>query len=141
MKTERIVLSVVAVLIGLFVAGIAFYFFQMAQKKPAPAKQEISILPSPTPEIELQGLSVTTPEDEAVLTEKSVEVSGKAKDARVVIISTEEGQTAVQPDAEGNFKDTITLSTGVNLIHVTAYQPTGKEISKTISVSYSTESF
>jgi preprotein translocase subunit YajC len=40
MKTERIVLSIIAILIGLSVAGIVFYFFQMAGKKPEEKKNK-----------------------------------------------------------------------------------------------------
>jgi len=141
MKTERIVLSVIAILIGLFVAGIVFYFFQMASTKPATKKQTNTPLPSPTPSAQEPNISITSPEDEIIVDTKSVKLEGKAPVGTTVVISMENGQNVVVPDSQGNFSDTVSLEDGVNLIHITAIHPNGKSESIVRTVSYSTETF
>jgi hypothetical protein len=140
MKTERIVLSVIAILIGLFVAGVVFYFFQMASTKPAKKKQT-STLPSPTPETKVPRISISSPEDEILVDTKSVKLEGKAPIGTTVVISMENGQNVVVPDSQGNFSDTVSLADGVNLIHITAVSPNGKSESIIRTISYSTETF
>lgn len=141
MKTERTVLSVIAILVGLFVAGIVFYFFQMANAKPGTKKKESSLLPSPTPSTEAPNITITSPEEEIVVDTDSVKLEGKAPVGTTVVISMENGQNVVIPDTQGNFSDTLSLEDGVNLIHITAIHPNGKSESIIRTISYSTETF
>lgn len=140
MKTERIVLSIIAILIGLFVAGIAFYFIQL-NNKPKGEEHVVSITTSPTPTPKSSFLSVTSPENESVSSSKSIQISGKAPAGSTVIISTENGQSVVVATPDGTFSDTVSLDEGVNLISVTALQQDGKKDNVIHTVTYSTESF
>lgn len=142
MKTERIVLSVIAILIGLFVAGIVFYFFQMAGKKTTEKSQTVAILPTPTVSSDIADISISSPdEDEITLDSKSVKLIGRAPIGTTVVISQESGQDVVIPDSKGEFSKTLTLDDGVNLIHITALHPNGKSESIIRTISYSTETF
>lgn len=136
MKAERIVLSLIAIFIGLFVAGVAFYFYQMASQKPPEKKQIISILPTPTLKPTPSLFSIDSPENEAVSDKKTITISGKSQ-ANTIVISTENGQDVITPDKSGAFSTTVTLDEGVNLIHLTAITDIGKEESRTLIQSYS----
>ena len=141
MKAERIVLSIIAILIGLFVAGIVFYFYQMANNKPEEKEHVISIIPSPSPETEQSFLFVTSPENESVSESKSVTLQGKAPSGSTIVVSTENGQYVVNAEQDESFSETITLDEGVNLINLTAIRPDGQEDSLIYTISYSTESY
>lgn len=142
MKAERIVLSIIAVLIGLFVAGIVFFLYQMTMnKKPPETKHVISILPSPSVEQTQSFFSLDTPADQSVSSTNTITLSGKAPAGSHIVISQESGQDVVTATQDGTFSDQITLDDGVNLVHLTAIRPDGKEDSKTYTFSYTTENF
>lgn len=141
MKTERIVLSSIAILIGLFVAGIVFYFLQVAGAKPDGQKHVISILPTPSPENTTSLLSITEPLDETLSLTKSVTLKGKSSVGATIVITSENGQQVVVADDNGSFSEKIILDEGVNLFQITSIEKGGKSESITYTLSYSTESF
>lgn len=141
MKAERIVLSFIAILIGLFVAGIVFFVFQITQNKDTEKKQVVSILPSPSPSPASTLLSIQSPENEAVVAEKMTTLEGKAPQGSTIIIATENGHSVSMAEDDGSFSEEVVLDSGVNIIHITAVMRDGNEESVTHTVSYSTESF
>ncbi len=140
MKAERIVLSIIAILIGLFVAGTVFFVYQITQNKNTEKKEEISILPSPTPTNAQSILTITSPENESVTDQKTIEIKGKAPSNATIIISTENGHSSITVSDNGDFSEEISLDSGVNLVQITAISG---EIEESIihTISYSTESF
>lgn len=142
MKSERIILSFVAVLIGLLVAGGAFYIFQMT-KQITPSEGDaitVNTRTTPTPSSNLL-LTVTSPKDEEVITKKTIIISGKTDPEATVIVSSETEDQVVKPAKTGNFSVTHTVGDDGNLIKITAVFPNGEETSVTRIVSYSTEEF
>ena len=144
MKTERIVLSFVAILVGLLAAGVAFYLYQMTKTVPASKSQPLTlgsqITPTPTPD-NGNFLSIDSPKDEDVSTTQTITVSGKtAKDA-TVIVSSEDSDQVVKPAANGNFSLTLNIGSGTTLIHITSVFANGEETSVTRTITYSTENF
>ncbi len=147
MKTERIVLSFIAVLIGILVAAGAFYFYQTTKLVPTPKKQDnpANNQPSagvikPTPPSSVF-LAVDSPKDEDVVDNKSLTVSGKTVPDAVIIITTAIADATITPATNGNFTTNITLDDGTNQIEITAIAPNGDETRVTRSVTYSTENF
>ncbi len=142
MKTERIVLSFVAVLIGLLVAGVAFYFYQITKAMPQGKNQTIAIKisPSPTPDLN-QVLALTRPTDEEVINKRIITVSGRTEKGASIIVSTSSTDQVVQPAGNGDFSLTVTLENGVNLLYVTALFPDGTEKKVVRTVTYTTEQF
>lgn len=144
MKTEKVVLSFVAILVGLLAAGVAFYLYQMTKTVPSsktkPLALETQITPTPTPDNN-NFLSIDSPTDETVSNKKTITVSGKtAKDA-TLIVSSEDIDQVVKPATNGDFTLTTNISDGSNLIRVTAIFASGEEKTITRTVTYSTESF
>lgn len=141
MKTEKIILSFIAVLFGLLAAGVAFYFYQSIKVVQVPQDKttaQASPTPSPLPAVYV---TITTPEDEDVVEKKTVTISGKTVPEAIVVVSTGIGDDILTPAANGNFTGTITLENGVNQIIATAITPNGQSATITKTLTFSTESF
>lgn len=141
MKTERIVLSFIAVLIGILVAGIAFYLFQATKTIPNSKTKIISVVaPTGGPKSSVF-LSIDSPKDEDVLDKKTITISGKTIPQAVIVISTPTTDQVVSPTTTGSFSATATLSDGENQIQITAIAPNGEEVKVNRTVTFSTEMF
>lgn len=144
MKAEKVILSFVAIFVGLIAAGIAFYLYQLTKTIPTdkPNSSTISakLTPSPTPD-NTYFLSVDSPTDEQVFSKQVVPVSGKTVPGSTIIVSTEDGDQVVTPATNGNFSLTQSIPDGTTLMQITAIFPNGEEKKVTRSVTFSTESF
>lgn len=141
MKAERLILSFVALIIGLAVAGLAFYLYQMTKSQPVETKKITNIVkPSPTPDESLF-LTLDSPKDEEVVSTKTLKISGKTTPDAIVVINTETNDEVVKPTTNGTFTLTQTLSNDVNLIQVTAIFPNGEEQKIQRTVTYNIENF
>lgn len=141
MKQERVILSFVAVLIGLLAAGLAFYFYQST--KTIPSSNQVSAnapTPTPTPKPTVY-ISLNTPDNETVVTSKTLAINGKANPDATIIIYTDSGQQVIQPSTQGDFSTTLTLDNGENLIKLMAILPGGETTMMQRTVTYSTEDF
>lgn len=141
MKTEKIILSFIAALIGLLAAGVAFYLYQTTKTiSPSQVKTVTVAKPTPTPKSSLF-LSIDSPEDEDVTDRKTVTITGKTVIGATIVISTESSDQVVQASATGSFSTTATIDNGVNQIEITAIAPNGEEITIVRTITYSTETF
>lgn len=140
MKQERVILSFIMVLIGLLVAGLAFYFYQSTKVVPDKSSSSLITTPTPTPKPTIF-LSVNQPVNESVVSSKTLNVSGKTEPQATVIIITDSGQEVVQPSSQGDFSTTITLSDNQNLITIWTLSPNGESASLQRTVTYSTDNF
>lgn len=143
MNKEKIVLSIIAILLGLFVAGGAFYIFQMTRSinEPEPIK---SVSPSSTPtQITQNGnfLIIDSPKNEEVFDKRIIDIKGKTTKGATIIISTESVDQVVTPNTNGNFTLTLTLEDGLSIIKFTAVFVDGSEQSITRTVTTTTEEF
>ncbi|MGA2911864.1 MAG: hypothetical protein ABSE17_04530 [Candidatus Levyibacteriota bacterium] len=141
MKQERVILSFVAVLIGLLAAGLAFYFYQST--KTISSSNQITVnapTPTPTPKPAVY-LSLSSPDDEIVVGNSTLTVSGKTNPNATIIIYTADGQQVIQPSNQGDFSTTLTLDDGENLLKLTSILPGGETNTVQRTVTYSTEDF
>lgn len=144
MRAERIILSFVAVIIGLIAAGVAFYLYQTTkvipenEAKPLTVNNAPSV--SPTPD-NANLLTITKPSDEEIFDKKVITVSGKTRPDATVIVTTEANDAVVTPAANGDFSVTQAIPNGTTLIYITAVFPNGEEKTITKTVSFSTEKF
>lgn len=146
MKKERIVLSFIAVLLGLLVAGVAFYFYQSTKAIPPSTIDKISIKPTKTPvraATKTPGyfLTLDEPKDELVVSKKIIKVSGKTAKGTIIVISTNSNDEVIEPTATGNFSTTMNIEDGQNQIMVTAIYPNGEEENLVRTISFSEENF
>lgn len=144
MKAEKVILSFVAVIVGLVAAGIAFYLYQMTKTIPPEKNQTIAVKtkvsPTPTPRNE-NFLTVENPKDESVSANKTINISGKTIPNSTIIVSTENNDQVVTPSGNGDFTLSTTVGEGTNLIQITSVFPNGEEKKVLRTVTYSTESF
>lgn len=141
MKKEKLILSFVAVLFGLLVAGIAFYLFQSTKTIPDTATK-IAPLASPTPtNTPSISLTLDRPKDEEVVNSKVLIVSGKTASNAVVIVVTDSSDEIITPSAKGDFSTTVNLDNGQNVLEVTAIAPNGESVTIKKTVTYSLEEF
>jgi hypothetical protein len=141
MKAERLILSFVAILIGLLVAGGAFYIYQMTKALPADETKAITISsPTPTPDSN-KLLTISSPRNEEVVNKKTISVAGKTLPEATIIVSSESGDQVVKPTRTGDFSVTQTIGNDSNIIQITAVFPNGEESKVTRVVNFSTEDF
>lgn len=142
MKTERIILSLIAIFVGLLVAGGAFYIYQMTKQIPQDKSDSITIKSHATPTPASSGyLVIDTPKDESLTDRKTITISGKTIIGSTIIVSTEAGDQVVKPTSTGTFSVTQTIDTGTNIIGVKAIFPDGNEKTVQRTISYITEDF
>lgn len=140
MTKEKIVLSFVAVLIGLLVATSAFYLYQKTRVIPRENQKTVSVKPVPTPK-PLVLLTVDEPQDEKIYDSKIVKVTGKTEEGALIVILSENNQDVLSPTINGDFSTTITLANGANFIQITAVGKNGDTNTIEKTISYSGENF
>lgn len=141
MKTEKVILSFIAVLIGLLVAGLAFYLYQTTKVVDTPQpKKTTNSLPTKTPEKSFF-LTIERPENEEVFERKSVPISGKTSPDATVIVSTSLAEKVLTASRNGSFTATIDIEDGQNVIEIISIAPNGESTKETRVVTFSTEKF
>lgn len=82
-------------------------------------------------------LNIDSPDDESLVFDKSLLVSGKTSANTPILISSDSSDWAIQSDSSGNFSQTITLIAGLNRLTITAYDSNGnsKVIQRTVYYS------
>lgn len=141
MKKEKVIFSFIATLIGLLVAGSAFYFYESSKTVPDSNIKTITIIsPTPTPKPSIF-LTLDSPKDETVVSKKIITISGKTIPEAIVSIITKNAQDIITPALNGDFSTTITLEDGQNLIEITAISPNGEDVKHTRTVTFSMEEF
>lgn len=141
MKTEKLILSFIATLFGLLVAGIAFYLFQSTKIVPNSTMKTVSFAsPAPTsmPSI---FLTLDQPKDEEVVNSKVLIVSGRTSSNAVVIVITDSSEDVITPSSNGDFSTTVNLDEGQNILEVISIAPNGESIKIKRTVTYSQEEF
>ncbi len=141
MKTEKLILSFIATLFGLLVAGVAFYLFQATKTiTPSNTKTISFASPSPTP-LPSIFLTVDRPKDEEVVTSKILIVSGRSTGNAVVIVMTDSFEDVITPSANGDFSTSVSINDGQNIVEITAIAPNGESTTIKKTVTYSQEEF
>lgn len=145
MKAERVILSFIAILVGLFAAGVAFYIYQSTRTLPTQNAKPITIAKptaAVTPASETSGsLTVDSPKDEEVFTKKTITVSGKTEVGATVIVSSEDADQIAEPATNGNYTMTVTIPDGTSILRISSVLPNGEETVINRVVTFSTENF
>jgi hypothetical protein len=143
MSKEKIVFSIIAILLGLLVAGGAFYIYQVTRTINEPNAIKNTIVekrPTPVPQ-NSNFLVIQEPKDEQVFTKRILNITGKTAPDATIIVSTQSLDQVVEPSKNGDFSLTLTLDDGVNILKTTAIFNNGEEKSITRTVTSTTEDF
>lgn len=142
MKTEKVVLSFIAVLIGIIVTGVAFYLYQSAKSSSGEnSAKKIVIAEEPSPTPEYSQLTIKTPEDGSVFSKKVIKVEGSTEEGSTVIIISPVDQEVLLPSGNGDFSATVDIDDDENIIEITSISPDGTKTTEIRTVTYSTEDF
>lgn len=139
---ERVVIIFIAVTLGLLATTIGFFLYETSKpnkeisssttvkpKKPAPA---------PTNDILL---SISSPKNEIVTSNRTIQVKGTTDPENTVIISTNQEDIAVAPTSNGSFSASISIDSGENKLSITAVNSLGNSKKITQTISFSSDEF
>lgn len=142
MKTEKVIISFITTIIGIFVAGLAFYFYQTTKTVPEQEIKTLSASPSPkvTPKPSIF-LTIHTPKDEEVTDKRTITVSGTTVSNATLIVTTPANDQVITAASNGNFSTTVVLENGENELTIVAIAPNGEEEKITQTISVSSETF
>lgn len=98
-----------------------------------------SIIAVPTPLVEVRRinlfpLTLVSPTEGTYSLNNEILVKGKTLPQTAVIVYTDSDQTSVTSDDQGNFETTISLSSGINTLNVTAFGADGAEKNLSINI-------
>ncbi len=143
MKTEKIVISFIAVVIGILFAGSIFYLYQSTKVVPTTQEKTITLSPTSNPSKNKSNifLTIETPRDEEVVGIKTITITGKTLPDAVIVISTQSNDYVITPAITGSFSTTAVLEDGANNIEITAISKAGEEITVVRTITVSTETF
>jgi hypothetical protein len=146
MKAEKVILSFVAVFVGLIAAGIAFYLYQSTKVVPAdqtqPAATQITKAPAALgTTTNADTFTIDEPSDQQVFDKKLITIKGTAVKGATITVSTDDNDQVVQPADNGDFTLTQTIPDGTSLIEFTAIFPDGTEKKIDRTVTFSTKNF
>lgn len=135
LSTKTFIISHIAILLsGLIFFGGLYYILYQEKFQPAVieynpvTKEPVSLF-----------LEVTAPEDEILVYEDNIIISGKTGPECAVIISSQNNDAGLQSNKDGEFNKIFQLTPGPNIIEITAFDPEGKSKSVIRSVYYSKE--
>ncbi len=84
-------------------------------------------------------LEINNPDDNTVVFEGTVSVSGKTAPKATVIISSGARDIGLNADSKGEFSKVIDLSSGPNTLTITAFDSSGNSTNETRFIYYSEE--
>lgn len=91
--------------------------------------------PTPAPTLEL---IITSPEENTISEEEIIEVAGQTIPNAIIAIIYPDGEKILEADEDGSFSTEISLIGGDNQIKISAFNEEGDEVSKTLTIVYST---
>ena len=132
--------TIIAILAGLALGTLAaFGAWKISQKKEVslPVIQQEASLPPKTTFI----LTLTQPENDALLDKPEASISGKTQSKAQIIINGPLDDQVLKASGDGSFTAKVNLDEGQNEIVITALNSDGSEKSETRTVTYTKEEF
>ncbi len=139
MKKEVILAISIGFALGLIITFGIWTANQSFKNLPQPSPKA-SVAPSPTPTNQqpTNQLTISTPDDESLVSTGTVTLSGTTTPNATLLIVSENGEQTANANASGAFSLDVDLITGFNTITVYSYSTDGKEASKSLTITYST---
>ncbi len=133
MKKEAFLAIFIGIIVGL---GITYGIYQVRQRFAPPVAQietvtSAEVLPSPSG---AEKLFITSPQNESVVYESDITLSGTTQSQEMVVIFVNEQEYITQADDIGAFAVKIQLTAGSNIIQVTSLSSDGTEHVKDLVV-------
>ena len=138
MKKEVIIAISVGLVLGLIIT-FGIYIANQAVKK----QNQTTNLPSngthPSPSATTAGkLEITEPEDNLVVSQSKITVSGITEAKNAVAVLTEKSEELVLADEEGVFSSEVVLVSGANEIKIISIDKNNQKQEKILTIVYTT---
>ena len=145
MIKELFLAIIIGAILGFGVTGGYLTLHNKTQSdKPAIISQPTTI-PVPTTQFITTGnnestnnLSITSPEENLLVSESSLNIIGNTTNNSQIIINTATQNFSGQSDQSGFFNIPIKLDAGLNIIKISAIDTLGNQLDTEINVTYST---
>lgn len=139
MKKEVAISLLVGFGVGLVIT-FALYLNRNSFKSYYQIISPISEIKETTPSISQSAhtLSIVSPIDQSISSDSKIKVSGVTSPSSWVTIVTEKGEKVILADKKGNFETDVILISGENEIKVISISESQEQVSKTVTVVYST---
>jgi len=106
--------------------------------KPVPPEKIVNEVIAPTPTAPLVLLKIDSPQNESIVDQDVIILSGKSNPGAILTIFTQEDELIIEADQKGNFETDIELIGGANEINIFAFDEEGNEASASVTLVYST---
>lgn len=124
MNKDTVVASVIGFSLGL-IAAIALWVVPKIMPKPnTPSTISDSVNQEQPSASEVNGTStfeIASPKDGEIVQSKDLTLSGKASNAKLIVVTTPSSSVVLEPSDQGEFSTPLTLSEGANPITIAAY--------------------
>lgn len=137
MRKEAIIAIILGLFLGLvFTIGIYTANQAVKDKKTEQTIETTQISPSPSPTM---GLQLTQPENNIVVSQSKVKISGQSSPEAVIATYSESKEVFSQADEDGDFSFDFPLSAGSNKITITSIDEEENQQTANIIVVYTTK--
>lgn len=133
MRKELVWVAIIGICVGLAVA-FGVYRINDSLKSRLPAPEATPVSGSPRPEFKI---TLDKPDDNDVVTNDTVNVSGITKPLTWLTVSGESGDYIIESNEDGAFSQDVDLTAGVNQILVSAFDSQGTQSTTRVLVVYS----
>lgn len=146
MIKEYLIAIILGAILGLGITGAFFALRQNNTKQnttaisPIPTDTQMSTQVSVTPSIseKKSPISITSPENNTVLSTTKTNIKGNAKPNSLIIISTPSKTFSDKSNSNGVFDISVELDSGVNLIKINSIDSNDNQDETEIILTYST---
>lgn len=114
---------------------IGLYYILYPQ---VPKENLISSIPVTSEPVSLT-LTVTNPNDNSLIFNEDLLISGRASNSSVIIITSEEEDLVIYPKKDGSFSLTYKLTPGINDLTIGAFDETGNNKQEKRTIYFSKE--
>jgi HSP20 family molecular chaperone IbpA len=140
MRKEILIATLAGVVLGLIVAFGIWRTNSVLKKNTSESISGESNSTNNNSEPEDFKITIATPEENDVISQNPVKISGITKVDSCVVISTEDEDYVIKADASGNFEQDVELSAGPNQVLISAQDNATDSVSqKNLLLVYSTE--
>lgn len=137
-KKEVTVAVVIGLILALIVTGGILRAQSALKNIKLPTKESFMSSKNSTDEKVTELFLDITTQDNSVVSESVLNLTGKTLPGTYIAILGEKGEYLIVPNDLGVFSQDIVLIKGANTIKVTTYQKDGKKVEKTLSAVYTT---
>lgn len=133
LSTKAFIVSHLTLLIlGLAFFGGLYFILYPERFVASPANEYLPVTKDPVSLF----LEITSPEDDILVNDGNLVISGKTSSDAAVIISSQTSDAALQSDNNGQFSKVFPLALGANIIEINAFDKEGNSKIVTKSVFY-----